>query len=288
MKIFKKFFNTFKFSNHDINNFILLLHKVHTHVNTWMIKEKHRETSLPKKEDVYKHLNMEDVTDADYTHAIRVCKGFKVKHLRENYDFYVQSDTLLLIYVFMNFRDIYPEMQELDPAYFFTGSGLALQTALKKTKVKLDHLTDIDMLLMVEKGIRGGICHAIHQYAKANNTYIKYYDKNKKSSYLKYWDVNNLQGWSMSQKLSVNCFKWVENTSQFNENFIKSYNDASDAGFFLEVDVQYSEKIHNLHNDLFFLPERMKTEKVQKHVANLHDKKKYVMHIRNLKHSLNH
>ena len=106
MKIFKKFFNTFKFSNHDINNFILLLHKVHTHVNTWMIKEKYRETSLPKKEDVYKHLNMEDVTDADYTHAIRVCKGFKVKHLRENYDFYVQSDTLLLIYVFMNFRDI--------------------------------------------------------------------------------------------------------------------------------------------------------------------------------------
>ena len=78
----------------------------------------------------------------------------------------------------------------------------------------------------------------------------------------------------MSQKLSVNCFKWVENTSQFNENFIKSYNDASDAGYFLEVDVQYSEKIHNLHNDLFFLPERMKIEKVQKHVANLHDKKK--------------
>ena len=79
---------------------------------------------------------------------------------------------------------------------------------------------DIDMILLVEKGIRGGICHAIHRYAKANNKYMKDYNKNKESSYLKYWDVNNLYGWAMSQKLPVNKFKWIKDSSQFNEDFI--------------------------------------------------------------------
>ena len=88
------------------------------------------------------------------------------------------------------------------------------------------------MLLMVEKGIRGGICHAIHRYAQANNKYMKDYDKNKESSYLKYWDVNNLYGWAMSQKLPVNKFEWIEDTSQFNEDIIRNYNEESDEGCF--------------------------------------------------------
>ena len=137
------------------------------------------------------------------------------------------------------------------------------------------------MLLMVEKGIRGGICHAIHKYAKANNKYMKDYDKNKGSSYLKYWDVNNLYGWAMSKKLLVNKFEWIEYTSQFNEDFIKNYNEESDEGYFLEVEVQYPEKLHELHNDLPFLPERMKIEKVEELLTNSHDKTQYVIHIRN-------
>ena len=116
------------------------------------------------------------------------------------------------------------------------------------------------MLLMVEKGIRGGICHSIYQYAKANNKYMKDYDKNKESSYLKYWDVNNLYGWAMLQKPPVNNFEWIKDTSQFNEDFIKNYNEESDEGYFLEVDVQYLEKLHGLHNHL---PEIMKIEKVE-------------------------
>ena len=144
------------------------------------------------------------------------------------------------------------------------------------------------MLLLVEKGIRGAICHSIYQYAKANNKYMKDYDKNKESSYIQYWDVNNLYGWAMLQKLPVNNFEWIKDTSQFNEDFIKNYNEESDEGYFLEVDVQYLEKLHELHNDLPFLPERMKIEKVEKLVANLHDKTEYVIHIRNLKQALNH
>ena len=144
------------------------------------------------------------------------------------------------------------------------------------------------MLLMVEKIIRGRICHAIHRHAKANNKYMKDYDKNKESSYLKYWDVNNFYGWAMLQKFPVNGFEWIKNTSQFNQDFIKNSNEESDEGYFVEVNVQYLEKVHELHNDLPFLPERMKFEKVGKLVTNLHDKTEYVIHIRSLKQALNH
>ena len=111
---------------------------------------------------------------------------------------------------------------------------------------------------------------------------MKYYDKNKESSYIQYWGVNNLYGWAMSQKLPVNIFEWIKDTSQFNEDFIRNYNEESDEGYFLEADVQYPENLHNLHKYLPFLPERIKIEKVEKLVANLNDKTEYVLHRRNL------
>ena len=119
------------------------------------------------------------------------------------------------------------------------------------------------MLLMVEKGARGGICLAIHRYAKANNNYMKNYDKDIISSYSMYLDANNLYGWEMSQKLPVNGFKWVKNFSEcnsteFNEIFIRNYDENSDKGYFLEVDVDYPKKLFDLHKDLPFLPERKK------------------------------
>ena len=143
------------------------------------------------------------------------------------------------------------------------------------------------MLLMVEKGIRGGICNTIHQYEKANNKYMKDYDKNRESSYRKYWDVNSLYGWAMSQKLPVNNFQQTEETSQFNEDYIKNYNEESDEGYFLEVDIQYPEKLHELHNDVPFLPERKKIKKVKKLVTNLYDKNECLIHVRKLKQLLN-
>ena len=142
------------------------------------------------------------------------------------------------------------------------------------------------MLLMVEKGIRGRIYHTIHRYAKANNKYLKGYDKNKESSYLKYWDVNNLYVWAISQKLPVNNFEWIKDIFQLNEDFIKNYNKENDEEYFLEIDVQYPEKLHEPHNDLPFLPERIKIEKLEKLVTNLHDKTEYVIHTRNLKEAL--
>ena len=120
------------------------------------------QTSLPEKEDFYSHLNMEDVTDADYDHAKEVCRDFEIKNLGEHHDLYVQSDALLLADVFENFRNICLEIYELHPAKFLSAPGIAWQVALKKTKVKLDLVTDIDMLLTVKKGIKGGICHSIY------------------------------------------------------------------------------------------------------------------------------
>ena len=117
---------------------------------------------------------------------------------------------------------------------------------------------------------------------------MKDYDKNKELSYLKYWDVNNLYDWAMSQKLPVNNIKWVEDISEFDESFIKSYNEESDEAYLLEKDIQYLEKLHKLHDDLPFLPERMKIEKVEKLVANLNDQAEHVIQIRNLKQALNH
>ena len=140
---------------------------------------------------------------------------------------------------------------------------------------------------MVEEGIRGGICHSIHRHAKANNKYMKNYDENEESLYIQYLDVNNLHGWAMSQKLPANGFKWLEDTSRINGEFIKNY-DENNKGYILEVDVKYPRKLHDLHSDLPFLPKRMKIDKCKKLVCNLHNKKKYVLHIKSLKQALNH
>ena len=133
---------------------------------------------------------------------------------------------------------------------------------------------------MLRKGIRGGICHVIDQYSKAKNKYMKYYDEYKEWSYLKDWNVDILYWYAMSQKISVNDFKWVEDISKFDEDFIKSYNYVSDEGYFFEVDVEDIKNLHDIHNDLPFLSERIKIEKVEKVVANLHVKEEYVIHIR--------
>ena len=125
---------------------------------------------------------------------------------------YLKSNTLLLAHVFENFRKICLKIYKTDPTKFSLGPGLAWQAALKKTEAKLELLNDISILLRVEKGIREGICHTIHQYAKTNNKCMKEYDKNKESSYLKYWDVNYSYGWGMSQKLPVNNSEWMEDS----------------------------------------------------------------------------
>ena len=289
--LIKKFKNTYSFCNSDLNKFILLLRKgvyPYEYMDNW---EKFNETSLPSKESFYSNLNMEDIDDIDYRHGNNVFNKFKLNNLGDYHGLYVQNDTLLLADVFENFRDMCLKEYELDPAHFLSLPGLAWQACLKKTNIELELLTDYDMLLMVEKGIRGEICHSIQRYAKANNKYLKSYNNNEESSYIQYLDANNLYGWVMSKKLPTNGFKWLdtsENSNKINVEFIKNYNENDNKGYILEVDVKYPKRLHELHSDLPFLSERMELNKCKKLVCNLFNKKKYVAHINALKQALNH
>ena len=142
--------------------------------------------------------------------------------MSDYHNLYVQFDTLLLTNIFENFRNMCIKNHELDPSHFYSLPGLAWKSCLKKTKVELELITNNDMFLMTEEGIRGGICQATYRYAKANNKYMENCNKSVKSSYLPYLDVNNLYGWSMCKKLPVNGFKWIEDLSKFTEDFIKN------------------------------------------------------------------
>ena len=267
----------YQFCNGDVNKFVLLLRKgvyPYEYMDSW---ERFDETSLPDKKYFYSELNLEDISDKDYLYAQKVFEEF-CTDMDDYHDLCVQCDTLLLADVFEKFRDTCIDIYGLDPSYFLSAPGLAWQACLKKTEVKLELLTDYDMLLMIEKGIRGGICQATHRYAKANNKYMKNYDKNNESSYIEYLDANNLYGWAMSQKLPVNGFKWENDLSRFNEDFIKNYNENSDVGYFLEVDVEYPKKLFGSHKELPFLPDRKKLEKVEKLICSIEDKEKCYSH----------
>ena len=205
----------YEFCNEDLNKFILLLRNgvyPHEYMDSWQTFD---ETSLSDKEAFYSNLNMEDITDVDYRHRKTVFEYLINKNLGDYDDLYVQRDTLLLADGFENFKNICIKVYELDPAHFLSANGLAWQACLKKTEVKLELLTDVDMLLMVQKRIRGGICHAIYRDAKVNNKYMKNYNKGKEESFFQYLDANNLYGWPISQKFPVNGFKW-------NKNLLKS------------------------------------------------------------------
>ena len=289
-ELIEKFPNTYRFCKGDLSKFALLLTKgvyPYEYMDSW---ERFNETSLPPKESFYSKLNKEDTTDKDYAHAQKVWKVFTIKNVGEYHDLYVQSDTLFLADTFENFRDRCINTYKLDPAHSLSAVGLAWQTCLKKTGVKLELLTDNDMFTMIEEGIRGGMCNAVYRHAKANNKYMKNYNKNIESSYLMYLDTNNLYGWAMSKRLSADSFKWIkkDNLSKFNEKFIKDYDENSDKGYILEVDVEYPKNLHKLHRDLPFLPERMKINKYSKLTCTLYDKENYVVHIRALKKALNH
>ena len=285
--LIKKFKNTYSFCNNDLNKCVLLLRKVVYPYEYADTREIFSEISLPRKEDFYSNLNMEGISDIDYRHANNVFKVLKLENLGDYHDLYVQSNTLLLADVFNNFRDMCLKEYELDPAHFLSLPGLAWQVYLNKTNIELELLTDYDMLLMVEEGIRGGICHCIHRYANANNKYMKNYNNNEESSYIQYLDANNLYGWAMSRKLPVNGFKSTCNNI-INEEFIKNYNENDKKGYIFEIDIKYPRKLQDLHSDLPFLPERMEINKWKKLVCNLYNKKKYVVHINSLKQALNH
>ena len=241
--LIKKFPITYKFCDVNLNKFVLLLRKgvyPYEYMDSW---ERFNEISLPPTKALYSELNLEDFSDKDYLHAQNIWKKFRIRNIGDYHNLYVQTDTLSLADVFEKFRDKCIEIYGLDPSYFLSAPGVAWQACLKETEVKLELLTDINMLLMIEDGIRGGMWQSVHRHAKANNKYMENYDKNIESSYLMYLDANNLYGWTMSKKLPINGVKWENNLSRFNESFIKNYYENSAVRYFLEVDREYQKQL---------------------------------------------
>ena len=205
--LIKRFLSTCKLSKNNTDKFLLLLRKgvyPYEYVGDW---NKFNETKLPSIKDHYSNLRLKNITNEDYDHAKNVWDTFKIKNLGEYHDLYVQLDTAQLADVFENFRTVCLKEYELDPSYFVSTPGLALEAMLKMTKVKLELLTDIDMVLMVENSIRGGLTQVGRKYGVANNKYLPDYDKTQTSSYLQCLDAKNLYGHAMIKKLPLKVYK---------------------------------------------------------------------------------
>ena len=247
-------------------------------------EEKFNDTKLPPREAFYSKLSGKGITEKDYEHAGNVWISFKMKTFKEYHELYNITDVLLLADVFENFRDLCLKIYGLDPVYYFTAPQLAWDACLKMTSVKLELLSDEDMLLMFEEGIRGGISIISNRYGEANNKYMrKGFNKNKPSKYLMYLDANNLYGCAMSEKLPTHGFKWLldrEIGKLFNNQVLQVWEKIP---CILEVDLEYPENLHDLHNDYPFCPERVECKNgVKKLIPNLRDKTKYVIHYKNL------
>ena len=263
--------------------------------------ERLEETCLPPQEAFYSQLNEQELSDEDYEHAKAIWSSFGLRSMGQYHDLYLKTNVVLLSDVFENFRSTCLSNYELDPAHYFTAPGLSLDACLKKSGVKLELLTDPDMHLMIEKGIRGGISTMTHRHAKANNKYLSSYDQAKESSYIVYLDANNLYGWAMSEYLPTGGFRWLDE-EEVNDLDVDNIPEDGSKGYILEVDLEYPEELHGAHDQYPLAPEKtlvtddmlssyskdlkekfkIGNSTVPKLIPNLHDKTMYVVHYRNL------
>ena len=260
---------------------------------------KFTETRLPPKDKFYSALNETDITDEDYDRAQQIWNIFNCRTLRDYHNAYLMMDVLLLADVFENFREMCLKNYRLDPAHFYTTPGLSFQACLKMTGVKLDLFTDPDKHLFIENNIKGGVSVVTNRYAKANNNYSEDgLDETQPTSYICYLDANNLYGYAMSQPLPTSNFRFLSEDEICNLD-ISNIPDDNSLGYILEVDLEYPQELHKLHNDYPLAPEKVLLTKemlspysksfpgkhflTEKLIPNLHDKTKYVTHYVNLK-----
>ena len=245
--------------------------------------EKLKDPTPPPQKAFYSKLKGKGINNYNYKHVLNVWKTFKMKTFKDFLELYNISDVLLLADVFEKFRDVCLKNYGLDPVYYYTAPGLAWDAMLKMTKINLELLSDVDKLLMIEKGIRGGISIISNRYGKANNKYMKDFNKKELSIFLMYLDANNLYGRAMSEKLPVHSFKWMTNQeieNIFNNRIVQVWEKTP---CILEVDLEYPEELHDLHNDYPLCPERVECDHgVKKLIPNLRHKNNYVIHYKDL------
>ena len=163
--------------------------------------------------------------------------------MSDYHDHYLKKDVLLLADVFGKFINTCLKYYRLDSCHYFSSPGLSCNAMLKMTDTKLEKISDIDKYLFNEKGLRGGISYIAKRYAKANNKYLNDYDPKESSTFVSYLDMNNLYGWAMSEYFPYKGFKWLKNIDEFD---IMSINDKSPIEYFLEVDLEYPDELHEL------------------------------------------
>ena len=256
---------------------------------------KFNDTELPQRKEFYSLLTDNNISEDALSHAKDVWNTFNLKNMGEYHDLYLKTDILLLVDVLENFRKTCLTYYKLDPLHYITSPGLAWDAMFKMTKINLELIIDIDMQLFIERGMRGGISYIAHRHAEANNKYIRNYDPDKPSSYIMYLDANNLYGWAMSQPLPYGNFRWVRARGVIPKK--------KGIGHIYEVDLEYPEELHDLHNDYPCAAEKLKVTddmlsdycreiknkfnissgNVHKLIPTLRDKKNYVLHEENLK-----
>ena len=262
--------------------------------------ERFSETKLPDKEKFYSSLSGKGITDEEYAHAQEVWAAFGCQNLEDYHNLYLALDSTLLAEVFENFRKVCLDKYGLDPAHYYSAPGLSWDALLKKTGVELDLLTDLDMYLFIERGMRGGISMVSKRNAKANNPLVEGYNPAEPTNYITYLDANNLYGWAMSLPLPKSGFHW-KRVRPTEEEIMKMKLD-SKKGWILEVDIEYPEELHDWHNDYPLVPEKkvigpdkmseyqqrlmvdldLTIPNTEKLVLTLEDKEKYVVHYKNL------
>ena len=253
------------------------------YIDCW---EKLEEPVLPPRSAFFNRLHGEDLSEADYEHAEKVWKHFNITTLGEYSDLYLLSDTLLLADVFETFRTTTMKTHKVDPAHYFTAPGLTWDAMLLFTKIKLELLQDYDQVLMIEAGIRGGICQVSHRYGEANNKYMENYNPENPSLFITYEDANNQYGWAMCHPLPYGGFQWVS-PDVINLDLLC---EDGPFGYILEVDVEYPAELHDNHNDLPFLPECIApaASSSKKLIPHLGKREHYVVHYVALKQALAH
>lgn len=257
--------------------------------------ENYNETELPPREAFsisYDGETKEEISEAEYQHALRVYRMAKCRNLGEYNDLYLMTDVLILADVFENFRKIAmrPDTYKLDPVHYYTLPGFSWDAMLKHTNVELELLSDLEMVNFFTSGIRGGLVQCSYRHATANNPHLSTYDHTKDESYIMYFDVNNLYGWAMCHPLPIDEFSWVndEEVQELTIEQILSIPEDNYYGYVLEVDLDYPIDLHDIHNDLPFCATQKKFGGTRKLCATLEPKEKYIIHYRNLQQAINH
>ena len=272
--------------------------------------ERFNEEKLPAKKYFYSSTKDEKIGDdakisdghisvKEYLTCGKSWDKFEMKNMGDYHYHYFKKDVLLLADVFEKFIDTCLKYYGLDPGHYFSSPGLSWDAMLNMTDIKLEKISHIDKYLFIKKGLRGDISYIAKRYAKANNEYLNDYDSKKPSTFISYLDMNNLYGRAMSEYLPYKGIKWLKNIDKFD---IMSINDKSPIGYFLEVDLEYPDELHELHNGFPLAPEKfavsndmlsnyckkiadkyeIKVGDVKKLIPNLGNKTNYAVNYRNI------